>query len=922
MSPVTPRTVSGRVADAASRGGTRGSPLASCGWAAIRVICLVMMAWMPIASAAAAGPPGVVIDHVPAATGTYVGSPSLAILPDGRYVACHDLFGPASSEWRGAVTRVFQSGDRGATWTQVATVEPAFWSGLFVHREELYLMGTTHHHGRIVIRRSRDGGKTWSVPDSAATGLLTETGEYHTAPMPVLVHGGRLWRAFEDAGGGTEWGKRYGAMMLSALEGDDLLDRRSWTFSNPLPRDAAWLDGRFTGWLEGNAVADAEGRVLDILRVDTPSGVERAAIVEISADGRRAAFDPATGFIEFPGGAKKFTIRRDPRSEALGERPVWWSLATAVPPIAEGRAKPASIRNTLVLLRSHDLRTWESRSIVLHHPDVAKHAFQYVDWVFDGDDLVAVSRTAHDDDAGGAHRAHDANYLTFHRLENFRDRTWAHSVVEPASLGWQAGGRDQRSVEPVVPAAALARPRPNVLFIAADDLRTDLGCYGDPLVRTPCLDRLAARGTLFEAAYCQQAVCNPSRASLLTGRRPDSLHIWDLPTHFRTRHPELVTLPQVFKQQGYHTENIGKIYHNWRQRIEGDPASWSVPAVMHFANHAADRPEIEGPLPPDAAGAPRCEMRDVPDDAYFDGRIATRAVEAVRAAASRPEPFFLAVGFWKPHAPFNAPKRYWDLYDPASIPPPRHPEWPQDAPRIAWHDGREILREAPEGRLSAAQARTIRHGYLAATSYLDAQVGRVLEELDRLGIADRTIVVFWSDHGYHLGEHDLWAKTSNFELDARVPLIIAAPGVPGGGHVATPVELLDLYPTLVELADVSQPAGLEGESLVPLLHDHEADFKAVALTQHPRPAYFNRGEGSAPEAMGYSVRSRSHRYTEWRDWQTGQTLARELYDHAADPFESVNLAGRPAERDILDRHAALLESFRPLVRPGWAPVLP
>lgn len=918
MIPVVPRTISRRAAAAPRRGGRAASGVRGV----IRVVRRVMMTLMVVAAAAEAGPPGVVIDHVPAATGTYVGSPSLAILPDGRYVACHDLFGPASSEWRGAVTRVFQSGDSGASWSQIATVEPAFWSGLFVHRGELYLMGTTHHHGRIVIRRSRDGGTTWSVPDSAATGLLTEQGEFHTAPMPVLVHRGRLWRAFEDAGGGTEWGKRYAAMMLSAPEDADLLDRRNWAFSNPLPRDAAWLDGRFTGWLEGNAVADADGRVLDILRVDTPSGVERAAIVEISADGRRAAFDPETGFIDFPGGAKKFTIRRDPRSEAGGERPVWWTLATAVAPIDEGRAKPASIRNTLVLLRSHDLRNWEPRSIVLHHPDVAKHAFQYVDWLFDADDLVAVSRTAHDDDTGGAHRAHDANYLTFHRLENFRDRTWADSVVEPASLGWPAAGRERRPVEPVVPAAALERVRPNVLFIAADDLRTDLGCYGDPLVRTPCLDRLAARGTLFEAAYCQQAVCNPSRASLLTGRRPDSLQIWDLPTHFRTRHPDIITLPQWFKQQGYHAENIGKIYHNWRQRIAGDPASWSVPAVMHVASHATDLPVIEGRLPPDVAGAPRCEMRDVPDEAYFDGRIAALAVDSLRAAARRPEPFFLAVGFWKPHAPFNAPKRYWDLYDPASIPPPQHPEWPQDAPRIAWHDGREILREAPQGRLSDAQVRAIRHGYLAATSYLDAQVGRVLDELDRLGIAERTVVVFWSDHGYHLGEHDLWAKTSNFELDARVPLIIAAPGVPGGGRVATPVELLDLFPTLVELAGLPQPAGLEGESLVPLLHDPDANAEAVALTQHPRPAYFNTGEGSAPEAMGYSVRSRSHRYTEWRDWQTGQMLARELYDHEADPWETVNLAGRPAERDILHRHAALLESFGPLVRPGWAPVLP
>jgi iduronate 2-sulfatase len=463
---------------------------------------------------------------------------------------------------------------------------------------------------------------------------------------------------------------------------------------------------------------------------------------------------------------------------------------------------------------------------------------------------------------------------------------------------------------------------PSVLFIAADDLRTDLGCYGDPLARTPHIDRLAARGTVFEAAYCQQAVCNPSRASLLTGRRPDTLRIWDLPTHFRTRDPDLVTLPQHFMRQGYHAENIGKIFHNWKQSIEGDPASWSVPAVMHFGNHGSDRPLVEGAIPPDLAASPRCEMRDVPDEAYFDGRIAARAVEALREAARRDAPFFLAVGFWKPHAPFNAPKRYWDMHDPTVIPPPRHPEWPQDAPRIAWHDSREILRDAKKG-LAAGQARTIRHGYLAATSYLDAQVGRVLDELEHLGLAERTIVVLWSDHGYHLGEQSLWAKTSNFELDARVPLVIVAPGVgTAGGRVAAPVELLDLYPTLVELAGLPMPEGLEGESLMPLLLDPHAPFKPAALTQHPRPAYIDQAPGGVPSAMGYSVRSRSHRYTEWRDWATGTTLARELYDHAADPDESVNLAERQDQRDAVERHAALLEEHRPLVRPGWTPALP
>lgn len=400
--------------------------------AAAVLVCLLVA----VAASAGAAPPGVVIAHVPATTRTFVGSPSLAILPDGSYVASHDLFGPGSTEWTSGVTRVFRSADRGASWSKVASVEPAFWSGLFVHRGSLFLMGTTHHHGRIVIRRSDDGGATWTTPDSATTGLLTERGEYHTAPMPVLVHGGRVWRAFEDAGGGTEWGKRYRAMMLSAPVDADLLDRRSWTFSNSLPREEpAWCNA----WLEGNAVADTNGRVLDILRVDA-AGREFAAILDVSADGKVLSIDPSRRFMRFDGGSKKFTIRRDPRSEAAGERPVWWALASVVAPVDADRGHPASIRNTVALMRSGDLLSWQIRSIVLHHPDPQRHGFQYLDWQFEGDDLVAVSRTAFDDAEGGAPRAHDANHLTFHRLAMFRDLKPVDSVVDTATLGWPSGG--------------------------------------------------------------------------------------------------------------------------------------------------------------------------------------------------------------------------------------------------------------------------------------------------------------------------------------------------------------------------------------------------------------------------------------------------------------------------------------------------
>jgi hypothetical protein len=232
------------------------------------------------------------------------------------------------------------------------------------------------------------------------------------------------------------------AMMLSVPEEADLLNRTNWTFTNAIPSQSKWLDGRFNAWLEGNAVVDGSGQLLNMLRVDLPPGPEQAAIVTVSADGQTAAFESARGFVEFPGGAKKFSIRRDPRTQAVSgndEKPIWWTLATAVPPqvaAANPRRRPGSIRNTLVLMRSEDLRQWEIRTVLLHHPEVAHHGFQYVDWLFDGDDIVAACRTAYDDATGGAHNNHDANFLTFHRVTDFRGRTMADSVVDPASLGW------------------------------------------------------------------------------------------------------------------------------------------------------------------------------------------------------------------------------------------------------------------------------------------------------------------------------------------------------------------------------------------------------------------------------------------------------------------------------------------------------
>lgn len=450
---------------------------------------------------------------------------------------------------------------------------------------------------------------------------------------------------------------------------------------------------------------------------------------------------------------------------------------------------------------------------------------------------------------------------------------------------------------------------PNVLFVMADDLRVEMASFGSAAI-TPNLDRLARRGVQFDRAYCQQALCNPSRSSMLTGLRPDSLKLWHNSLHFRDRNPDVVTLPQWFKQNGYATRCAGKIFHNWHTKVKGDPGSWSSPEFLHYANHGDDKPQVEGELPPDLAKAPKCECRDVSDDAYYDGRVASEAIRIIHDVKG--QPFFLAVGFWKPHSPFNAPKKYWDLYDRAHLPPVdlRRPE---GAPEIAFHDGRELRGTPPNlANFTSEQIAEIRHGYFAGISYLDAQLGRVLDALDQAGLTEKTIVVFIGDHGYHLGEHGLWAKTSNFELDARVPLLIAAPSVAQTGTRTTALaESLDLFPTLVELCGLPNPGGLAGVSLVPVLKDPKRSVQPAAFTQHPRPAYFDREPGGVPEAMGYSVRTERVRYTEWRDWKTGKVIARELYDAHQDPGETKNLVDLSTLNDAWTEAQKLLQKQFP-----------
>jgi hypothetical protein len=299
-----------------------------------------------------------------------------------------------------------------------------YWASVFVHREAVYLLGTDRQNGRIVIARSDDGGLHWTQPTDGRSGLLADDPAFHGAPVPVVRHAGRLWRAMEDTRAGGGWGRHFRALVLSAAEDANLLVATNWTFSNALPRDPSWLDGQFGGWLEGNVVVAPDGGIVNLLRADFRAGPEKAALIRISESGRTATFDHTAGFVDFPGGCKKFTVRFDPVSQR------YWSLANWVPP-RHASANPERARNTLALTASSDLIHWEVRSVLLYHPDPTAHGFQYADWVLDGEDLLAVVRTAFDEPGGQAHNCHDSNYLTFHRFAGFRTRSKADS---PAAI--------------------------------------------------------------------------------------------------------------------------------------------------------------------------------------------------------------------------------------------------------------------------------------------------------------------------------------------------------------------------------------------------------------------------------------------------------------------------------------------------------
>lgn len=471
-------------------------------------------------------------------------------------------------------------------------------------------------------------------------------------------------------------------------------------------------------------------------------------------------------------------------------------------------------------------------------------------------------------------------------------------------------------------ASANAENPPNILFIGVDDLRPELNCYGASQMQSPNIDRLAADGIRFDRAYCQQAVCLPSRISLFTGLRPNSTGVHDLQTKFRDTIPDVVTLPQILGKAGYYTIGMGKVYHDeqpkeWSEWIDVKDAKnvktyhlESTRVVLDEREAEAKSKGLKGKAKRHFLKGPSVEAADRPDAEYEDGAMTQIAIEKIKSSkAHGGKPFFMTVGFRKPHLPLIAPKKYWDLYNRSDIKLPENYFLPKDAPKLAlstWGELRAYSDIPQSGPLSGDKAIDLIHGYYASVSFVDAQIGLLLDAIKAEGLDENTLVVLWSDHGWKLGEHAMWCKHTNFEIDARVPLIIRTPASANSNQTSDAmVELVDLYPTLCEFAGTSIPEQCEGKSLVPLLRQQkDVQWREHAMSQ------FKRTRKKGGDIVGYSIRLPKGRYTEWINSQTGKIRASEYYNHENDPDENHNVYAELSK----DESTALSKRLRETIK--------
>lgn len=492
---------------------------------------------------------------------------------------------------------------------------------------------------------------------------------------------------------------------------------------------------------------------------------------------------------------------------------------------------------------------------------------------------------------------------------------------------------------PIVKAAE----RPNVLFVSVDDLRPELGCYGNNEIKTPYFDAFSETGSTFMKAYCQAAVCAPSRASTMTGLRPDSTRVWDLKGKFRENMPNVVTLPQHFHQHGYYTVSMGKIFHNHMP----DLVSFDEPNLRpekYMTPELIDR-EPESFYHDDEINKELAEVRkrrlaknpnkyadgwaygratesfDGPDSQFYDGAQTDLAIETMKRLKKNDQPFFLALGYYRPHLPFVAPKRYWDLYDRDTLSQADNPFLPKDSPVMAMNSDYELracydlehVKHPSVFQLTEANARRLKHGYYASVSFVDACFGKLMQGLEELGLADNTIVVVWGDHGWKLGEHGSWCKQTNYDIDVRVPLMIRVPNQPAvGSKTNALVELVDLYPTLCDVARIPIPSDMEGTSFKPLLSNPNQQWKSAAFSQFHRAPKITPDQG---RYMGLSMVTERYHYIEWRTWDhikavAGEVKAVELYDHQNDKDENANIAGRK-------ENATLIKELAEQLNLGW-----